>query len=142
MVVNRKPTGRALSIPAGLSIGAAAALAWTLLTAMLMARMVESEVLAESAIGYGSGVILLTASFLSAMVAYRRVKRQRAMVCMISGGLYFLMLLAITALFFGGQYTGVGVTAIVIAAGAGCAVLLGLRDGRGKRKGRYKPPKR
>lgn len=129
-------------MPAGLGIGAAVALVWTILGAMLVAKLIDSEVVEESAIGYGSGAILLSASFASAMAAYSRVKRQRAIVCMVSGGIYFLMLLAMTALFFGGQYTGVGVTAILIAAGAGCAVLLSLRGGGGKRKGRYKMPKR
>lgn len=129
-------------MPAGLAIGAAMALGCTLLGAMLVAKLIDSEMLAETAIGYGSVLILLTASFLSAMTAYGRIKRQRALVCMVSGGIYFLMLLAMTALFFGGQYTGIGVTAALIAAGSGCAVLLGLGGGKGKGSARYKMPRR
>ena len=128
-------------MPAGLAIGGATALVLTILGAMIVAKLVDSEVIEEAAIGYGAAVVLLAASFMSSMAAWSRIKRQRALVCMASGGIYFLMLLAMTALFFGGQYSGVGVTAILIAGGSGCAVLLGLRGGGGKRGTRYKIPK-
>ena len=35
-------------------------------------------------------------------------------MCLAAGGGYYLCLLAITALFFGGQYQGVGVTALMV----------------------------
>ena len=43
------------------------------------------------------------------------------------------VLIAVTALFFGGQYSGMTVTAAVIAAGCGAAALLGAGKGRKKR---------
>lgn len=138
MVANRKPTGRAVSMPAGLSMGALFAVIWTILGAVIVGKLVDSETIPESAIGYGSAVILLTASFGAAMVAFGRIKRQRALVCMAAGGIYFLLLLSVTALFFGGQYTGMGVTALLILAGSGTALLLGLNGGGGKRHRTYK----
>lgn len=135
MVVNQKPTGRALSIPAGLAFGAVVSLGVTILSAALLAKLVDSEMLAEENIGYGIILLLLAASFTGAMTSYIRIKRQRVLVCLLSGVVYFAMLLSITALFFGGQYDAVGVTAILVLGGSAAAALLGLRDSRGgKRK--------
>lgn len=138
MVVNRKPTGRAVSMGAGLGMGACFALIWSILGAMITAKFLDMEMIAESAIGYCTAIILATASFGAAMIAYGKIKRLRTVVCLASGGIYFLMLLSATALMFGGQYTGVGVTALMILAGSGAAVLLGLNSGRGKAHRGYK----
>lgn len=142
MVVNRKPTGRAVSMPMGLLMGAAFALIWTVIGAMGVAKLIDSGKLAETSIGYGAMVILLTGAFGAAMVSFCKVKRQRALVCGAAGLIYFLILLSINALFFGGQYAGVGVTALVILAGCGCAILLGLRPEKGKGRRPVKIPKR
>lgn len=125
MVVNKKPTGRALSMGAGLGVGAIFALCWTILGAMITGKLMDIEIMKETDIGYASVVILMTASFGSAMVSCGKIKRQRALVCAASGGIYFLMLLCVTALLFGGQYSGVWVTLILILAGSGAAMALG-----------------
>jgi hypothetical protein len=46
---------------------------------------------------------------------------------MASGAGYYLTLLAMTALFFGGQYQGMGVTLGLVLAGAGTATLLSVK---------------
>ena len=138
MVANHKPTGRAVSMPVGLVTGVGFMAVWTLLGAMVVAKLVDSEIIQESAIGYGAAAILLSASFGGALVSFGRIKRQRMAVCFAAGGIYFLILLGTTALFFGGQYSGAGVTALLILAGSGAAVLLGLNGGAGKRRKAYK----
>lgn len=140
MAVNRKVTGRAMSMPAGLAVGAAASLAVTLLLAAVLAKLVETERLAQENIGYGVMVLLLAASFIGALVSFSRVKRQRMLVCCVSGLIYFAMLMSITALFFGGQYSAVGVTALLVLGGSGTAALLGLREGRGGKRKKLKIP--
>lgn len=138
MVRNQKPTGRAVSVPAGLATGAAFALVWTIAGAMLIAKLVDSEVMKQESIGYGAMVILVSASFSGAMLSYGRIKRQRVQMCLISGGIYFLLLAAMTSLFFGGQFSGAGVTVILVLAGSAAAILPGLHSGGGKSKRRYK----
>lgn len=133
MAVNQKPTGRAVSMPAGLALGAAASFGMTILAAGILAKLVDTEKLMWENIGYGVMVLLLLASFLGAMVSYRKIKRQRMMVCLLSGVVYFAILISITALFFGGQYESVGVTALLILGGSGTAGILGLHGGRGGR---------
>jgi hypothetical protein len=62
------------------------------------------------------------------------------MVCCITGMVYFLGLLAATALFFGGNYKGVGISAIVVIIGTLSAGALGLKRkaGPGRRYIKYR----
>lgn len=138
MVVNKKPTGRALSMGAGLGVGAIFALCWTILGAMTAGKLLDMEIMKEKDIGYASVLILLTASFGSAIVSWGKIKRQRMLVCAASGGIYFLMLLCATALLFGGQYSGVWVTLILILAGSGAAMALGGHGRERKPVSKYK----
>ena len=131
MVRNQKPTGLASTVPGGLALGAAVSLGLTLLASAFLAWLVDTEKLPWEKIGYGIMILVLAAAFLGAWTAFARIKRQRLMVCLLSGLLYFGILLSITALFFGGQYEGVGVTWALVLAGSGTAGLLGLRQGRG-----------
>lgn len=133
MKQNSLQKGRATSIPAGALIGAMYALIWTLLTSGVLGWLIYTEKMAEENIGYGSMVILLTASVLGALVSYGKVKRQRAVACLSAGGIYLLILLAITALFFGGQYTGVGVTSVLVIGGSGVAIFVSMERGNRKR---------
>lgn len=135
MWINRNNTGRATSIPAGLAFGVGVNLVITILAAIVLAKLVDLEKMPWENIGYGILVLIVAASFLGSMAAYGKIKHQRLMICLLSGVIYFGILLSFTALFFGGQYEAVGVTALLILAGSGSAGLLGLRENRGgKRK--------
>ena len=139
MAMNRKVSGTATSVPAGLAIGAGISMGITILLAMIAATMADREILAEQSIGYAAMIILLAASIAGAAIAVGKIKRQKLLVCLASGGIYYLMLLSITALFFGGQYTGMGVTGLVILGGCGTVVLAGM--GQGGRQGRKRKKK-
>ena len=93
-------------------------------------------------IGYGIMVLLIVSSFAGAMISFGRIKRQRMLVCIVSGVIYFAMLMSMTALFFGGQYSAVGTIALLVLAGSGAAALLGLRQGRGAKRTKIKVPHR
>ena len=140
MTVNKRVTNTAVAMPRGVALGAVLSLLVTLAGAMIVAALVNRETIEESAIGYGAMVILLLASLSGTWLAVNRVKRQRMIVCGLTGAAYYLSLLACTALFFGGQYTGMGVTALVILAGCGTVALMGLRgNGSGiKRQHKYR----
>ena len=140
MVVNKKVTGKSKPIAAGLAAGTAISLAVTLLGAAIIANLVLSEKIEAQSIGYGAAVILLAASALGAWISSVLVKRRWMLICLGAGGSYYLMLLAITALFFGGQYQGMGVTALLVLGGCGAVGLLGLRGEKqgGKRTRKYR----
>ena len=135
MVMNQKPSGRASSMPMGVLTGLAVSLSVTILLAAISAKLIDIQWIGEKDIGYCAMVILIAAPFAGAKSAQKRIKRQQLMVCGISAGLYFLMLLGITALFFGGQYEAVSVTLLLILAGAALTLLTGNGKHRaGKRR--------
>lgn len=132
MTVNRKPTGTASTIPAGLASGTLAAVAMTLAGAAVTAKLIDAEVLGWDASGYAVLLILLMASWLGAMVTAGKIKRQRLAMCLSSGLVYFGVLMLMTALFFGGRYSGVGETGLLIF----CGSMLGVFTGYGGKTGR------
>ena len=136
MIINRKATGRGSSMPIGVLEGGACAFAGTMLTSAVLAKLVDMEIIPQDKIGYGIMVLLLLCAFLGANEACRRVKRQYLIVSAISAGFYYSMLLSVTALFFGGQYSGMGVTAVLVLCGSLLSVFLrsGNREGRKRRK--------
>lgn len=128
MVTNQKPSGRASSMAGGLLTGWTVSIIVTVLLTALAAKMVDSQVIGEKDIGYCAMVILLAAPFCGTRTAQKRIRRQQLIVSVISGSLYFLTLMGITALFFGGQYEAVGVTLLLVAAGSALTFLLGNRQ--------------
>ena len=72
MVANKKITGRATSLPAGLVIGAVCSLAATLILTAILAKLVEAEMLPVEKIGYGIMALLMVSSFAGAMIAFGR----------------------------------------------------------------------
>lgn len=127
MVANRKVTGTAVSIPAGLAMAAVISIAITLAGAGGFGYLISKEVVSESAIGVCAMVIVLLSASAGAATAVGRIKRRRVYVCGLSGVIYYGLLLSMTALFFGGQYQGMGVTGLLVLAGCGAVALLGLR---------------
>lgn len=138
MTRSQKITGRTSSLPAGLAAGAAVNVGITAAGTGLLANLLNRESVNWENIGYGVLIMILLAAYLGSLVAYGRIRRQKLMICMMSGLLYFGILLLITALFFGGQYEAVGVTGLLITGGSGCAALTGTGWGKGTRRTRKK----
>jgi len=129
-----KRNGRAMGMPGGLLIGLCVSLGITLIGAAILASMVDREYLPWENIGYGVLMVVIGAAAAGSWVSERKIKRQRLAVCALSGLVYWLALLAVTALFFGGQYEAVGVTLGLIVAGCGVTCLMGGRSRGGKRR--------
>ncbi len=135
-MVKRK-RGKAMSMPAGILAGAGAGLASAIAGAVAAGNMLDRMWITMDSVGYAAMVILLISSFLAAQIAWNRVRHQRVAVSLGAGGVYYLTLLAMTALFFGGQYTGMGVTGMLIFAGCGCSVMIGLYRKSPGNQGKY-----
>ena len=138
MTANQKVTGRASSIPGGLAIGGFMSLIITIIGAMIAAWLIGNERVQEQHIGYCSMLILLASSFIGAWIAASKIKHRRLYICILSGMIYYGMLLTITALFFGGRYQAMGVTAAVVLAGCMSAALTGQRGEKGRVRRRRK----
>lgn len=133
MAKRQKVTGRASSVPGGLAAGAAVSMAITVGLTLWMALLLDHESISWDTAGYGIMAMILLSAFFGAWTACGRIRRQRLLVCLMSGGVYFAILLSVTALFFGGQYQAVGVTALLIAGGCFCPALLAPGKRRGSR---------
>ena len=137
----KKQTGQAPSTVRAIGYGTALATIWTLVCAMILAKLIDGEVLAMEKVGYGSMATQLSAVFVGATAAYRRGGHM-GMSCGQAVGLsYYLLLLLVNALFFGGHFTGMGITLMLVALASGGAVLAAGRGSGRKPRRRYKIPK-
>lgn len=137
-MAGKQATGRASSVPAGLAAGAGVSVLVTLSGTALLAKLLDAQTIQWEAIGYGILTMVMLAAMLGSITAMKRIRRQAGIVCLLSGFLYWGILLSITALFFGGQYEAVGVTLLLVVGGSGCAFLLNSRQGRGGKHGQRK----
>ena len=136
MKMNRRSAETSMSMPAGIGIGGIWSLAITILLSAITAKLIEMETVSQKNAGFFVIVILLASSITGALQAFRKIKARRMMVCLISGLVYFCVLLSMTALLFEGQYQGVGVTGLVILCGSCCAGLMGLHEKKHSRRGK------
>ncbi len=123
------------SIPAGLAIGLAACLAATLAATLIISVLVDSQVIRPESAGNGVCAGMLAASVAGSLAAICTVKKQPLLMAAGVAALYMAAMCAVTAMFFGGQYQGMGVTALLIFGGSIGAALLQLRTKQtGKRR--------
>lgn len=137
MTYNHKVTGSALSMPTSFAIGVCISLGLTLILSAVLAKLISIEKVEWERVGYWIMAILLTASAVGTKATCIMIKRRKAMSCLIAGVLYWLGLLLITALFYGGQYTGIGISGILILCGCAVVCLLELRADRGSSATRF-----
>lgn len=124
--------GQDNSIIINVLLGALIGILISITCAALLATLVSTDRLSEDIMGYGGMIIIILSSYVGALVARSRSKEKYLLMTIMSGSTYFLILLSITALFFKGQYTGVTVTALCVAAASLCAAMTGFQ--RRKRK--------
>lgn len=132
MVVNRKVTGKAMSMTAGILVGTMLAIVITLAGTALLAWMIDAEYLSENGIGYAAMVILVVASAAASISAIILVKRKQLLISLATGGIYLLLLLGLTAFCFGGQYQGI-VPTVIIVTGSCLASAMITNQGKGNR---------
>lgn len=113
-------------IPAAALIGGATGVILSILCASLLAWLISSERLGQGSINSGSLLILLAGSAVAAIVAISLFREKRLLVCAMGALSFALIMLAMTAVFFEGQYNGVMVSVLVIISGSGSVCLLGL----------------
>lgn len=134
MTVKRKLSGKGVSIPAGIVIGVVAAVAVMLIGALVMAVMVIKETITINAIGIGAMFVLALASAMGAWIAGGLTKQKKLLVCGVTALSFYLVLLSITAVFFDGVYSSMGIAALMVLLGAGVTLMPGLRKKSGKNK--------
>lgn len=134
MAVKMKLNEKSLSMPAGIGLGVLLSFVIVLIGAGVLAYFISNESIGEDSIGAGCTVILLLSSAVGALLAAGLTKRQRLITCGITVLCNFLMLLGMTAMFFGGQYDRVGVTALAVLGGGIVSVMPAFLKGKTGRK--------
>lgn len=131
MTACKNTSGRALPVFLSVLMGTTGAIIFTLFFCAVLAKLIDGELVKQTAIVYTVPGILMAASFLGAQITCGRIGRNYLMCCLLSGFAYALSLLGITALFFDGAYHAVGATLPAALSGSVLRLLLA---GRGERK--------
>ena len=119
-------------------MGAAVSLVITIGAAAIIALLIQEEIIPENAVGYGVMILLLLAATAGTATANRKIKRRKLLVTALSAAAYYAILLSITALFFGGQYHGMGVTALLVLCGSALQLFTGQQSRGGQKRKYYK----
>ena len=136
MITGNKVSGTAVSIPVGIALGVMLSLAVTCAMTVAASWLVLDGKIDEKLLGYLVIGILVTASAAGALLAALRIKRRWVMICLVTATVFYLLLLAVTAVLFGGNYQGIGVSGLWILVGALTSGALGLLK-KGTKKKRY-----
>lgn len=99
------------------------------------AALVDREMIDRGWMNYLAALILVVSSFAGALTV--GVRAERWLAGLVSGGGFWLFLLAVNALGFDGDLRGAGATALAILGGSGAAMLLG-RGGKRRSSTRRK----
>ncbi len=137
--MRKKRSGKAYGMPAGIGIGILSAVGIMLLGVAAVTALIAGERLELDAFGFGVMVVLFLSGLIGAAAATAVVKRRRMQVSFLTGVGFFLVLLGMNALFFGGQYQGMLTTAGLIIAGCGIAAVVSSREAMAKNRRRRKP---
>ena len=125
-------------LPKGLGIGLAVSAITTVTGSAISAWLFHSEKIGEGSIGYVTLILLFLSAALGAFTSVRLINQKRLVICLSEGGIYLLFLLAMTALFFEGTYSGIWESALVIMAGVLSVALLSIKGNHSVKRKRRK----
>ena len=125
--------GRVTKASMPVSLAAGCILAWviTIVIAVIVAIFIAGERASEEFTNPAAVIALLAASFAGAMIAGGMAEQKRMIVCVISGGIYYLSLICVNMLFFDGSFRGLLGAALTVM---GSCVIAGLLHTRQKRQ--------
>lgn len=128
MGLKKRSAGRAMSMPMGIGLGILIGMIIMIAGSVLLTFLIMDEHMDENGYGFGIMVLHFVASLISALFAMVQIKHRKLLVCGLTVLGYFLSLMAVCSLFFGGEFTGMGTTAILVLAGGVAAAIAGLRE--------------
>lgn len=124
MITTKKVSGTATPMPLGIAAGVMGSVLITCVFVLVLTWAVFSDVIDEVALGYCLMVGVFIASAMGGLVAMLKVKRRCIFVGLATSAIYYLALLGMTVLFFGGSYSGIVTTGVLILLGGACAGML------------------
>ena len=122
---------RSMPLGRSLALGATMSMVVTLIFAAVFAAMISAGVIGENMTGYISNGILLLAAVIGSLTGVGKLQEKKLYWSLGIAVIYFLLLLAMTALFFDGRYDRITVTSFVLFLGAIGGAILGKGKGSG-----------
>ena len=122
---------RSVLVGRSLALGVVMSMVVTLICAAAFAAMISAGVIGENMVGYISNGILLLAAVIGSLTGVGKLQEKKLYWCLGIAVIYFLLLLAMTALFFDGRYDRITVTSFVLFLGAIGGAILGKGKGSG-----------
>lgn len=123
------------SAPVAIGSGVLAGMLLTVTGAAILAMLIDRELIAEKWMGHGVGVIVFAAATVSAWGTIVKFRKNMLPMALGSSVFYAMVLLAINALFFSGQYVDVLPQVLLIIGTGGCTGMLSImRNNPGKQK--------
>lgn len=118
-VVSKQEYGnKEKSIPMAIGIGTLISFLTMIIGAAVMTLLLANQTIEESAIGYGVLLVTILSVVIGSVVSILLAHSRVLIVSLCTTLSFALILLAMTAMFFGGQYSGVPVTLMVMAGSA------------------------
>ena len=136
----KKATGTAPSLLRAAVFGTGTSCICATLWAALLAKLLDGEVIKMESVGYWAMAAHVTAVLTGCLFSAGRAGHRRGLAVGLTGGGYYICLLLVNALFFGGQFKGLGVTILLVAAAVGIAMMTAGKGSAGTRHRRYKIP--
>lgn len=136
-----KKKGQAHSAVGGVALGIMWSVLITMAGALILGKLVDMELIRMESLGYFAMLVIGISSWTAAAGAIISSGSNPYASAVMGGGGYFAVMLAVNALFFGGEYPGFWSGLIVAAL---CAGLAAFTAGKGRvRSARrhYKIPK-
>ncbi len=112
------------SILFAVCIGVSISILVTLVGVFIMSLLISNETVSNDTIGYFVLIVTLISSMLGGVSAIAIAKRKFVIVCLSTLIAFALALISVTAMFYGGQYSGVPVTLLIIFCGGICSVMI------------------
>ena len=128
---NKKNTG---SPPKALAIGMVAGILTIIGGAAIGAIMIAHEWISNDTIMIVKIAITFLGAAVGGLVTSSVAGQKKLQICLLYGAILLVILFACNAMFFDGQYSGIGSTIIAIFAGVIAAVAPGIRQGGGRKK--------
>ena len=116
------------SIPAAIGIGALISFMTMIIGAAVMTLLLANQTIEESAMGYGVLLIIILSVVIGSTVSILLARNRVLVVSLCTALTFALALLAMTAMFFGGQYSGVPVTLLVMGGSAIGVALIAVKN--------------
>ena len=130
MILKNNITMRMKAIGIGLVVGSIV----TVFAALMTSALIYAEKIEEDKVVYGITISLILGSFMGASASALKTDEKKMIICIISGAMYLITLLCLTACFFGGRYENVRGTIILVMGSTMASALIAMRSRRNNTK--------